>query len=68
MTLHQSQLHQYSSRDASLTQVSLRDFFANFTVNGNQVKCRVIVRTFPAYSSSVVGHSVNLLCTIIIII
>lgn len=40
VTLNQSQLHQYSLRDALLAQVNLRDFFASYTVNGNKVKRR----------------------------
>lgn len=60
MTLGQSQLQQYSSRNTSLAQVNLKDFFANYTTNGNEVKLRpqsVIVRTFLSYSSNPQGEN-----------
>ena len=48
----------FTSRDTTLAQLNLRDFFANYTVNSNVVKRRthpVIIRTFPAYSSNPKG-------------
>ena len=68
--MNQSQLHQYSSCDASLAHVNLKDLFANYTVNGIEVKCRthpVIAPTFPAYSSNPNGgkyHSKNVIAAL----
>lgn len=56
--LNKSQLHQYSSRDTTLAQLNLRDFFANYTVNNDVIKRRthpMIIQTFPAYSSNPKG-------------
>ena len=55
MTIHMSHLLQYSSRNPTLAQVNLKDFFSNYTVHGSEVKLRpnpVIVCTFPSYSSN----------------
>ena len=65
MTIQKSHLQLYSSRDPSLAQVSLKEFFAKYTVNGNNVTLRpqpVIVRTFPSYSSNPHGEYYSLYC------
>ena len=65
ITIHPSHLQQYSSRDPSLAQVNLKDFFSKYTVNGNDVKLRsqsVIVRTFPSYSYNPQGENYSQYC------
>ena len=65
MTIYSSHLQQYSSRDPLLAQVNLKDFFAKYTVNDNDVKLRpqpVIVRTFPSYSYNPQGENYSLYC------